>query len=739
MQPLAISSCGNAAIPIQASAKNRQIGPRHPRLAAAGFRAVLPFAERYFRTNCIYRSSSQFAAERREVVKRLANDDPAYLVGISIGGFHNTGVALVELTRAGGPKIICNHEEERFSGQKHTNKYPGLSLEALMETMRRLGIGPEHIVAWLATYDYPLYMAAGARTLLEEFPASLSITWQDHNPAFDGAQFREGIRAPVQLGRLFGADGPVPLIGMPHHDCHAWFSYCASPFARDSMPVIVAVIDGSGDFGSMSVYLGENASIRQVYSNGGLLDSLGKFYEVISSTQGGWTPLSSEGRYMGAAAYGDLNRSTNPYYAKLRGIFSLQTEGQVHLNRALANWPRNLGKPYTDELIRILGKPITPEEMWNPDAVLDVDNIRHKPDTRDRLDKAAATQMVFEDALIHVVDFWVRATGGDRLVLTGGAALNAVANMRLLEHFDEGYYGRVLHRSTRLHLWTPPVPGDSGVTIGAAYAFGGAAGAGVGRPLEHAFYCGRGATAAEILAALGEAGDADWICVGNASQASGRDAVADLMASITVKDGIIAIFQGPAETGPRALGHRSILANACNPSIREVLNARVKHREAIRPLAPMATLSAAKRFFELCEGASDNDYNAYNYMVLTVRAKPQARSVVPAVIHVDGTARLQIVREHTDPVSYAYLKAIGKRIGVEIAVNTSFNVAGPIAQSPIQALNTLRRAKGMDGAFMFSEEGPVFLAWIREPATGFRGNIRKWLADWQVETGAAAQ
>jgi carbamoyltransferase len=101
--------------------------------------------------------------------------------------------------------------------------------------------------------------------------------------------------------------------------------------------------------------------------------------------------------------------------------------------------------------------------------------------------------------------------------------------------------------------------------------------------------------------------------VGNASQPSGRNAVADLMAFITAKDGIIAIFQGPAETGPRALGHRSILANACNPRIRDVLNARVKHREAIRPLAPMATLSAAKCFFELCEGASDNEYNGYNY------------------------------------------------------------------------------------------------------------------------------
>src|SRR5208282_1774333 len=219
-----------------------------------------------------------------------------------------------------------------------------------------------------------------------------------------------------------------------------------------------------------------------------------------------------------------------------------------------------------------------------------------------------------------------------------------------------------------------------------------AIGGGVGPPLQHAFYCGRGPTTSEILAVVDGAADTEWICVGDASHRSGRDAVADLMAFITAKDGIIAVFQGAAETGPRALGHRSILANPCNPRTRDLLNERVKYREAIRPLAPMATLAAAKCFFDLCEGASDDGYNAYNYMALTVRAKPQARLRVPAVIHADGTARLQIVREHTDAVTYAYLKALGKRIGVEIAVNTSFNVAGPIAQSPVQALATLRRA-----------------------------------------------
>jgi len=720
------------------SNKDARIGPRHPRLAAAGFRAALPIAEQYFRFKHIHRSTSKFATGRREAVKRLARGEPVYLAGINIGGFHNTGVALVEITREGGPRIICNNEEERFSGQKHTTRYPQHSLEALKETMERLGIVDDRVAAWLTTYDYPLYMACGFRTILEEFPGSLSLPTQDLRPSYDRADFSEGIRAPRRLGQLFDRDHPVPLIGTLHHDNHAWFSYCASPFARDAKPVIIAVLDGSGDAAAMSIYLGQNGTVRPVRCNDSIFDSLGLFYMVISSTQGGWTPLSSEGRYMGAAAYGNSDRSTNQYYAQLRNILCLEAEGQLYLNRALANWQRSwFRRPYTQALVRILGTPISQKDMWNPDAVLRVEDIHHSPNTQERLDKAAATQMVFEDALVHVIDFWIRTTGSDRLVLTGGAALNAVANMRVLEHFDEDYYDRVLRRSTRLHLWVPPVAGDAGVTVGAAYAFAAATGAGVGSPLQHAFYCGRGPTTSEILAVVDGAADTEWICVGNASHRCGRDAVADLMAFMTAKDGIIALFQGPAETGPRALGHRSILANPCNPRIRDLLNERVKHREAIRPLAPMATLAAAKCFFELSEGASDDEYNAYNYMIMTVRAKPQARLRIPAVIHADGTARLQIVREHTDAVTFAYLQALGNRIGVEIAVNTSFNVAGPIAQTPVQALNTLRRANGMDGLFMFSQEGPVFLTWIREPKTGIGGRIQTWLSDWQLETKAA--
>ena len=123
-------------------------------------------------------------------------------------------------------------------------------------------------------------------------------------------------------------------------------------------------------------------------------------------------------------------------------------------------------------------------------------------------------------------------------------------------------------------------------------------------------------------------------------------------------------------------------------------------------------------------------------MVLTAHAKRDAYARIPSVVHADGTGRLQIVRENTDPLCYAYLKALGRRIGVEVAVNTSFNVAGPIAQTPAQALDTVRRSKGLAAVLMFSNEGPVFAA-LHAGAGGAGGTprFRQWLAAWQAETG----
>ncbi len=712
-----------------------RIGPRHPWLGTLGFQLALKFIDRACRSRNIVRATSAAARGRIAAIRgKIESGQTAYLAGVSAAGAHNTGIALIEVNRD-GPRLLFNNEEEQFSAVKHTNKYPTLSIDALRDDMATIGLDIRSIDGWFSGWDQAAFSATLIRAALEEAPQTLRMLSGEPTGLFNMRAIDSGIRAARHIGAQTGMSEPPLLIGTAHHDNHAWFSFAASPFARETGPTMLVVLDGLGDSGSISLYVCEEGRMHRLYCNDSVFDSLGLYYAVISSTQGGWSWLSSEGRYMGATAYGDNGRSSNRYYPALKNIFVLRPDGRVYLNRDLANWPRSIVyRPYTEALTRILGDPIPAEKMWNPDSVLRIEDIKHPESTKERLDKAAACQLVFEDAIFHIVDHFIRATGSERLVLTGGVGLNALANMRLLEHFDEDYFRREHGRAARLHLWVPPAPNDAGVPIGAAYMGAYLAGYGLGEPITHAFYCGASPRAEAIRGALEQSDDIDWIELA-ATDDTSRGHYADFMAYMTAHDAIFALYQGAAETGPRALGHRSILANPCNAKTRENLNARVKFREAIRPLAPMMTLEAAKQFFELSDGASDADYNAYNYMVLTAHAKPEARSRIPSVVHADGTGRLQIVRQETDPLTYAYLKALGHRIGVEVAVNTSFNVAGPIAQTPVQALATLRRSKGLDAVLMFSAEGPVFAA--LHGGTGGEGGerFRQWLETWQAETG----
>jgi len=714
---------------------DKRIGPTHPRLGAAGFRVARSVGARLLQLAGFHQLDSDHARERLATIRaKLQRGETVYIAGLGPPGTHNSGVALVEVSQGNGPRLIVNNEEERFSGNKHTTEYPQESIKAMVETLRGMGRDAGDIAAWMTTWDYPNLFGTLARSVLEEAPESFKLLRNTEATGFDGRRLEQMTRTPKLLGKQLGG-ARVPLICLPHHDNHAWFSYAASPFADTDEPAAIAVLDGTGDRGSISLYVAEHGEMRRLSCNDSVFDSLGAFYSVISSTQGGWTWLSSEGRYMGAAAWGDMDRATNRYYPRLREVLDFGPQGAVKLNRALANWYCDpFEHPYKAALIDILGEPLKPEQLWNPDAVLRVEDIQHRPDTQDRLDKAAATQLVFEDALIHVVDHLLRATGASRLVLTGGVALNAVGNMRLLEHFDEPWFLRAQQREARLHLWVPPIPGDAGVTVGAAWLFAHLAGAPCGRPMTHAFYCGTPPLQDEIATAL----DADDIAsqrIGDISTPAGRDAIADLMAFIVARNGVIALYQGAAETGPRALGHRSILANPCDPESRQGLNERVKYREAIRPLAPIATLAAAQEYFDLLEGASDGDYNAYNYMVLTARSKPHAHAKIPAVIHADGTGRVQLVRAGDDPLTYAYLKALGRHIGVEISVNTSFNVAGPIAQTPQQAVDTLRRSKGLDAVLLVAADGAVTAAW--HGGARDSGRFSSWFPEWSAARGAA--
>jgi Predicted carbamoyl transferase, NodU family len=271
-----------------------------------------------------------------------------------------------------------------------------------------------------------------------------------------------------------------------------------------------------------------------------------------------------------------MNRASNPYYARLKQVLHFGQGGEIRLNRSMANWYADpFDHPYKPSLIEILGEPLRPDQLWNPDAVLRVEDIHHRPDTKDRSrqgggDATGAGGRHYPRGGSSPARDGRQPAGADR-----GRGVERARQHAAARAFRRGLVRVVPKRNARLHLWVPPTPSDPGVTIGAAWLFAHLAGAPRGAPLTHAFYCGTPPSHQDIATAL-EADDIASTRIGDISTADGRDAIADLMAFMVAQNGVIALYQGAAETGPRALGHRSIFANPCDPEARERLNERVK-------------------------------------------------------------------------------------------------------------------------------------------------------------------
>src|SRR5262249_42759016 len=176
-------------------------GPRHPRLGALGMHLASAFLSRHYTRRCIHAPESAFARERVDAIRgQLERGDTVYLAGIGAGGMHNSGVALMEVSAAHGPRLICNNEEERFSGDKHTSEFPTHAIEDLLRRIDRMGIARDRITAWAGTWDYAQFGAQIARTAAEELPGSLGLLRRGANPAFDLRSLERGCRAARRLG-----------------------------------------------------------------------------------------------------------------------------------------------------------------------------------------------------------------------------------------------------------------------------------------------------------------------------------------------------------------------------------------------------------------------------------------------------------------------------------------------------------------------------------------------------------
>ena len=193
-----------------------RIGPRNPRLGRATYRLTLRLLERLYARSDIHRASSPFAAERFQALRtKRKKGETLYLGGICVGGTHNSGVALIEVTPNGGPRLICNNEEERFSGERHTTKFPYNSIDALAAMTRKIGIEPARIDGWFSAWDHAALGATILRSVMEEAPASLSLLRQTQLPIFDLHDFERARRAARKLGGRLGCPTPIDCDAAP--------------------------------------------------------------------------------------------------------------------------------------------------------------------------------------------------------------------------------------------------------------------------------------------------------------------------------------------------------------------------------------------------------------------------------------------------------------------------------------------------------------------------------------------
>lgn len=442
-----------------------------------------------------------------------------------------------------------------------------------------------------------------------------------------------------------------------HHLAHLASAFFVSPFERAA----VLSTDGLGDFASAMWASGDGPHIRTL-GEITFPHSLGIYYTALTQYLGFWN-FGDEYKVMGLAAYGEpdfLGEFRRIVRADAPLSFRLGLEYFTHQNRgADMTWREAdrtpvLGRLFSSYLEKRLGPARSPDEPLEQ---------RHR-------NLAASMQAALEEVLVAHWNALAETTDHKAMCLAGGVAFNCVANGKI---FDQTPFERV---------FVQPAAGDAGLSVGAAFAVNHQI---LGRPrefvMDHAAW-GPEFSPPKIRGAI-EGFDAS----------SGDVQIDELEESALLQSTALHIaagkvvgwFQGRVEWGPRALGNRSILADARRPEMKEILNRRIKHRETFRPFAPSILEEAAGEFFEQTHPSA--------FMTFAYPVRPEKRAVIPAPTHVDGTARLQTVNRQANPLYWKLLRAFGDLTGVPAVVNTSFNDNEPIVCRPEEALDCFRRTQ----------------------------------------------
>ncbi len=570
------------------------------------------------------------------------------ILGIS-AFYHDSAAALVEDGR-----IVAAAQEERFSRVKHDARFPRAALAYCLAAGGIALDAVDHVVF----YDKPFlkferlletYLALAPRGF-RSFRMAIPLWLREK--LFQKQLLRD------ELAKLApGCDWPARLLFGEHHQSHAASAFFPSPFAEAA----VLTMDGVGEWATTSVALGHGnrlETIKEIH----FPHSLGLLYSAFTYYTG-FKVNSGEYKVMGLAPYGE------PKYAGLilEYLMDLKPDGTFRLDQSYFDYCTGLRMtgPRFDALFG--GPPRKP----------------HEPLERRHMDLAASVQAVTEEAVLRLTRSLAAETGAANLCLAGGVALNCVANGKLKR---DGKFKRI---------WVQPAAGDAGGALGAALA---------------AYHIHKGG-ARDIANRLdGMSGSylgpafADEESAGRLKRAGARFAQLDdsgLFARAVddlAQGKALGWFQGRMEFGPRALGNRSILADARSPAMQSALNLKVKYRESFRPFAPAVLREDAADWFEL-EG--DSPYmllvadvaerrrramTAEEAALFGIEKLKVPRSDIPAVTHVDYSARIQTVHGETNPRFQALLKAFKARTGCPVLVNTSFNVRGePIVATPEDA------------------------------------------------------
>ncbi len=554
------------------------------------------------------------------------------IAGIS-AYYHDSAAALLQ-----DGKIVAAAEEERFSRRKHDSGFPHHALRYCLGEARVNLSEVDRVVF----YDKPFLKferiletaVAFAPRGFQAFARSMPAWLQDK-------LFLKRVLAR-ELRRLDGTfDADERMLFSEHHLSHAASAYFPSPFESAA----VLTIDGVGEWATTSLALG-NGNALAVTKEIHFPHSLGLMYSAFTQYCG-FEVNSGEYKLMGLAPYGE------PRFAAdiLEHIIDLKDDGSFRLNLDYFGYCTG-ARMINRRFEALMGGPARQPET---------------PIDQKYMDVAASIQAVTEEAILRMTRSIARDTGAENLCLAGGVALNCVANGKILR---DGKFKRV---------WIQPASGDSGGALGAALAahylhFGLPRTPGAGDSMRGALL-GPGFGQDEIEARLGS--------LGAKFEVLDQPALIDACAQDLASGKTVAWFQGRMEFGPRSLGARSILADPRSPGVRESLNAKVKRRESFRPFAPAVLLERACEWFDL---EVESPYMLLVAGVSAAHCNPA--SEIPAVTHVDRSARIQTVGQNAEPGFRALLERFEALTGCPVLVNTSFNVRDePIVCTPEDAYN----------------------------------------------------